>query len=197
MGLSLRDISSKLREPDTLITAKDAIPPRGFRAAAVIIPLVQRDDKVNVIFNKRAKNLQTHAGQVGFPGGRRDLTDPSLCYTAERELQEELGIDPKRHDVLCRLAPRLVVSYYEVTPFVSVIDSSAEIYPDPAEVQYAFEVPLDHFMVSGTETATDREIFGKRRIFYAWEWKDEVVWGATGRFVADFIRALGASHVEP
>ncbi len=195
MDLSLAAVSARLRNPASLAAELDTEPPNRFRAAAVIIPLVVRDAGLAVIFNKRASHLQTHAGQVSFPGGRRDPSDASLLTTAQRELTEELSIAPPQHEVLCRLSPRLVISYYEVTPFVSLVEPSVVLCPDPGEVAYAFEVPLAHFMTVGTETAMARGVFGEMRWFYAWQWHGERIWGATGRFMADMIRALGAEHV--
>ncbi len=195
MDLSLAAVTARLRDPASLAGTLDTEPPRKFRAAAVIIPLVAREVGLTVIFNKRASHLQTHAGQVSFPGGRRDPDDATLLATAQREMTEELGIAPPQHQVLCRLSPRLVISYYEVTPFVSLIEPSAALRPDPGEVAYAFEVPLAHFMTAGTETAMARDVFGEMRWLYAWQWQGERIWGATGRFMADVIRALGAEHV--
>ena len=117
--------------------------------------------------------------------------------TVVPKLQEELGIDPARHQVLRRLPARLVISHYQVTPFVSLVDPHVPIVPDPGEVAYAFEVPLAHLATPGTQTAAEREIFGEPRTFYAWEWQGEVIWGATGRIIADLLRALGADHVDP
>ena len=195
MDLGPAAVTDQLRDLAGLASSLDTCPPDGFRAASIIIPLVLRDKGIAVIFNRRAAHLKTHAGQVSFPGGRRDPEDPTLLATARRELAEELGIPPSRHEVLCRLSSRLVISHYEVTPFVSLIDPFVALRPDPGEVAYAFEVPLAHFMTPGTETAVRREIFGQLRWFYAWQWKDETIWGATGRFMADLIHKMGADHV--
>ena len=197
MDLSLLDIEHHLSNPATLNREHDVLSPAGFRAAAVIAPLVERDGDIHLIFNKRAADLEVHAGQVSFPGGRRDGGDMSLLATAQRELAEELSIGHTQHRPLCRLSARAVISHYFVTPFVSLIDSQAQIIPDPGEVAYAFEVPLAYLMDPQTVKEGQREIFGIARTFYTWTYEGEVIWGATGRIIADLLIALGAKHLKP
>lgn len=197
MDLSQEAIRAQLDDPASLAIDFDEPSPEGFRPSALIVPLVPREGGLHLIFNKRAANLDNHPGQVSFPGGRRDPEDPDLITTARRELQEELSIAPEQHNPLCRLKSRCVISYYYVTPFVSLIDPAATIVPDPGEVAYAFGVPLAHLAQPGTETGVEREMFGELRTFYAWEHGGETIWGATGRIIADFLLKLGATHLEP
>ena len=197
MDLSLKGLEARLTNPASLALDQDEPSPEGFRPAALIVPLVPREDGLHLIFNKRAANLDNHPGQVSFPGGRRDPEDPDLLTTAKRELHEELSIAPDQHSPLCRLKSRCVISYYYVTPFVSLIDPAATIVPDPGEVAYAFEVPLAYLAQPGTEVRVEREMFGELRTFYAWKHSGETIWGATGRIIADFLLKLGASHLEP
>lgn len=197
MDLSLAAVRAQLSNPASLDVRQDAPAPEGFRAAAVIAPLVLREGELFMIFNKRAANLDNHPGQVSFPGGRRDPEDPSLLATAKRELAEELAITPDQHEPLCRVRARKVISNYFVTPFVSLIDANAQIVVEPGEVAYAFEVPLAHLVRPGNEMAVEREVFGKPRTFYAWEYGGESIWGATGRMIADVLIALGSTHLKP
>lgn len=196
MELSLPHLINLLDHPDSLQPLHDRRSPEGFRDAAVIVPLVQRDGKTHLIFNKRAANLDNHAGQVGFPGGRRDPEDTSLLITAQRELDEELSIAPDQHRPLLRLPPRLVISHYQVTPFVSLVNPDANIIAEPGEVAYTFEVPLEFLMDPSAATSARRDIFGETRVFYAWDYAGETIWGATGRIIADFLIAIGARHLE-
>ncbi|RTL53439.1 MAG: CoA pyrophosphatase, partial [Rhodocyclaceae bacterium] len=68
--------------------------------AAVLVPLVVRDSGITVLLTQRTAHLNDHAGQVSFPGGRRDEGDPDLIFTALREAQEEVGLEPTQVDVL-------------------------------------------------------------------------------------------------
>lgn len=194
MDLSPAAVFQRLAKPSSLRADEDTPAPEGFREAAVIAPLVVREGLLNLIFNKRAANLDNHPGQVSFPGGRRDPEDDSLLANAQRELAEELGITATP---LCRLPARKVISHYFVTPFVAQVDPAAQIIAEPGEVAYAFEVPLAFLADPSTPFARQIDVFGESRTFYTWEYEGETIWGATGRMVADLLEILGAGHIEP
>ena len=44
-------------------------------AAAVLVPLVDREDGLTVLLTQRATHLKNHAGQISFPGGRLEASD--------------------------------------------------------------------------------------------------------------------------
>ena len=64
---------------------------RTIRLAGVLILLVERDDALNVVLTQRTAHLHDHAGQISFPGGRRDAEDADIVATALRESTEEIG----------------------------------------------------------------------------------------------------------
>src|SRR5579885_1840015 len=90
---------------DALLTGA----PGGERIAAVLAPLYARDGQPYLLFTRRASTLQSHRGEISFPGGSRELADGSLAETALRETQEEIGLAPERVEVLVRLAPVVTV----------------------------------------------------------------------------------------
>src|SRR5574344_2763835 len=61
--------------------------------AAVLVPMT-RTESPEIILTLRASGLSTHSGEVAFPGGHQDATDPDLIYTALREAGEEIGLAP-------------------------------------------------------------------------------------------------------
>ena len=109
MDLSPQAVFARLENRASLTPHQDEAPHPGFRAAAVIAPLVERQGELHLIFNKRAAHLDNHAGQVSFPGGRRDPDDPHLLHTAQRELAEELSIHPR--SIRCCAACHRVKSF--------------------------------------------------------------------------------------
>ncbi|KAK7896178.1 hypothetical protein WMY93_021503 [Mugilogobius chulae] len=113
--------------------------------AAVLIPLFVREEKLHTLMTLRSTELRTSAGEVCFPGGKRDLSDRDDVETALREAQEEIGLQPDQVEVLCQLTPIINKSGLMVTPVVGFIDEDFSPSPNPAEVSAVFTVPLDLF----------------------------------------------------
>jgi 8-oxo-dGTP pyrophosphatase MutT (NUDIX family) len=146
-------------------------------AAAVLVPLSERDGEVCVWLVRRPQEMRSHAGQVAFPGGKNDPADESLRATALREAEEELGLDPSRVDVLGVLSDYLTVTDYTITPWVGWLEEPVEIRPNPSEVARAFAVPLRSFLAAPTGVMPWR----------GWNVEGEFVWGATAAIVRGFI----------
>ncbi|KAM9572295.1 peroxisomal coenzyme A diphosphatase NUDT7 isoform 2-T3 [Salvelinus alpinus] len=98
-------------------------------------------------FNKKraSSKLRTNAGEVCFPGGKRDPRDRDDVDTALREAEEEIGLPPDQVDVVCTLFPIMNKSGLLVTPVVGFIEASFSPRPNPAEVSAVFTVPLEFF----------------------------------------------------
>jgi 8-oxo-dGTP pyrophosphatase MutT (NUDIX family) len=73
---------------------------RDASAAAVLVPLVQRDDGLHVLLTRRTDHLRDHAGQISFPGGRAEPHDADAAATALREAEEEVGAAARARRVI-------------------------------------------------------------------------------------------------
>lgn len=113
--------------------------------ASVLIPLFVKEGELYTLMTLRSKELRSGAGEVCFPGGKRDPSDRDDVDTALREAQEEIGLPPDEVQVVCRLFPVISKSGLLVTPVVGFIDESFCPNPNPAEVSAVFSVPLDFF----------------------------------------------------
>lgn len=113
--------------------------------ASVLVPLLVKDGELHTLMTLRSKELRTSAGEVCFPGGKRDPSDRDDVETALREAEEEIGLSPDHVQVVCRLFPIINKSGLLVTPVVGFIDESFCPRPNPAEVSAVFTVPLDFF----------------------------------------------------
>ncbi|KAM7396576.1 hypothetical protein PAMP_019609 [Pampus punctatissimus] len=113
--------------------------------ASVLVPLFVKDGELHTLMTLRSKQLRTSAGEVCFPGGKRDPSDRDDVQTALREAEEEIGLPPDHVQVVCKLFPIINKSGLLVTPVVGFIDESFCPSPNPAEVSAVFTVPLDFF----------------------------------------------------
>lgn len=158
-------------------------PGRKLAPAAVLVPLVERGSRVNVILTRRAAGLRRHGGQVAFPGGRVDPGDASIAAAALREAWEEIGLEPDQVELIGRLDPHETVTHFSVTPFVGRVQGPFRPRPDPAEVAEVFEVPLDFLLDPGNLHIHRRQWQGTWRRYYAIPYGPHYIWGATARML--------------
>ncbi|MCB5194819.1 CoA pyrophosphatase [Deefgea salmonis] len=160
------------------------------RTAAVLIPIVLHPDGATVLFTVRADHLSQHAGQVSFPGGATESSDPDPVATALRETAEEIGLPGDQVQVLACLGEYHTISGYCVTPVVGVLQPGFSICPDPNEVADVFELPL--------ATLLNRALYEKRWVTrqgvrgatHFLEVNQRVVWGATAGILLNFALEL-------
>src|SRR3954469_22440328 len=74
--------------------------PETWKPAAVLVPLVNHASGITVLLTQRTADMPSHAGQVAFPGGRRNADDADAAATALRETEEEVGIPARFIDVI-------------------------------------------------------------------------------------------------
>ena len=111
-------------------------------AAAVLVPLIDRQSGPTVLLTRRARELRNHAGQVSFPGGRIEALDADPVAAALREAREEIGLEARFASVIGFLPDHVVISGFRVTPVVARVRQGFALRIDREEVEDAFEVPL-------------------------------------------------------
>ncbi len=152
----------------------------GARAAAVLVPLYEHDGRVWVILTRRAAHLRAHQGEVSFPGGGRDGGEP-LEWTALREAEEEIGLDPALVEVVGELDHlSTITSGSFIVPIVGIIAGRPPgLSASPDEVAAILHVPLAELLA---EDVYREELWGfddaERPIFF-FELVGDTVWGAT------------------
>lgn len=165
---------------------RDWVMERAVKQAAVLIPVIERADGLHVLLTKRLDSLRSHAGQIAFPGGRVDPTDPSVEFAALREAQEEVSLDPARAEVIGRLPDYYTGSGYKIAPVIALIDADAPLAANPHEVDYFFDAPLSFLLDPANHRRGSREFNGKERFFLEMPYGDHYIWGVT----AGIIRVL-------
>ena len=158
--------------------------------AAVLIPLVLKEDGLSVLLTQRTNHLHDHAGQISFPGGRMDPEDQSPNDTALRESREEIGLDPSRVEIIGQLPQYLTVSGYSVTPVVGLVQAQAEYVLDEFEVADVFEVPLRFLLdPANHQVRLWQSEQGGRRV-YSMPYENRFIWGATAGMLRNLYHLL-------
>lgn len=168
--------------------------PERWRPAAVLVPLVNRQGGVTVLLTQRTEDMPSHAGQVAFPGGRRQPDDPDPVATALRETEEEVGLDRRFVDVVGPVDLYRTGTGFEITPVVGIVTPGFVTRADPREVADVFEVPLGHFLDERNHRIDSRTVAssGLQRRFYAMPYEDRYIWGATAGMLKNLQHILTA-----
>ncbi len=159
-------------------------------AASVLVPVVARMEAPTVLLTQRTAHLKNHSGQISFPGGRAEESDPSPESTALRETWEEVGLPAERIEVLGRLSDYHTRTGYRITPIVGIVQPPFELAPDANEVAEVFEVPLAFLLDERNHQRHSREFQGEQRHFFAIPYEDRYIWGATAGMLVNLARYL-------
>jgi 8-oxo-dGTP pyrophosphatase MutT (NUDIX family) len=200
-GVNRDDIRSRLAKLpplEDLLTADDLEKQRDaaqalMRPASVLLLIVNHASGPTVLFTQRTTHLPAHAGQISFPGGRREEGDPDPISTALRESHEEVGLDPERVEVLGRLPEYNTSTGFRVTPIVGWVEPPLQLKPDPEEVADVFEVPLQFLLDAGNHRHESAFYRGRMRNYWALPFGSRFIWGATAGMLVTFQRILAGA----
>ncbi len=158
-------------------------PGRQLRAAAVLLPLIERPGGVHLVLTKRSSRLKHHPGQISFPGGKVDAKDADAITAALREAHEEIALSPDAVEVMGQLAPHETVTSFTVTPVVGRITRAFAPIAEAGEVAEIFEVPLADVTDPARFSVQGRMWQGRRRYYYTVPYGPHYIWGATARIL--------------
>lgn len=160
--------------------------------AAVLVPLfLAGDAEPHAVFTKRGTGLRRHAGEISFPGGRRDPEDVDLSDTALREAEEEIGLPRTDVRLLGTLEPTpTFVTNYMIHPFVGLVPQGRVWEISPREVDAVLELPLQALRESRTRTRLQRR--GVEFETDAYILDGHLIWGATARILELLLERLTA-----
>lgn len=212
------DIQS-LNEIKEIVAVHKPRPIGKYRRYSVIVPLIEKDGEIQILFEVRSDNLRKQPGEVSFPGGKLEPGEKSdKC--AIRETSEELGIPEKEITLFGPLNFLITYSNFTMYAFAGTISKEGlqNAIPNPLEVKDVFYVPLKFFMETEPEIWTNvlrPEIHddfpmhklnnlggeegykwktGKNDVpMYTWKPDNEkeiVIWGLTARVLQDFVAIL-------
>lgn len=161
-----------------------------YRDAAVLVPVVERNNGLTVLLTRRTAHLRDHAGQISFPGGRVEAGDASPAHTALREAAEEIGLAADRVELLGNLDDHTTATGFRITPVIGLVHQPFELVLDAFEVDEVFELPLEHLFE--TANLQQNRIFQSGRVhdYYAYPWRDYYIWGATASMLKNLCGLL-------
>jgi len=179
-----------------------------FSEFSVLIPLIYIDDELHLLFERRAKSLNSQPGEICFPGGKKeDGETPS--YSALRETVEELNINESDITLLNNLGYYFTPFNYKINIFLGeIMNTKVEsILFNTAEVDNIFTIPLknlknqkpskyafnvnmdisDDFPYHKIEKGKDYSFKKGSYSVYFYEYKNYIIWGITAQILKIFL----------
>lgn len=203
--MKIQQITEKLRNRKPSILGSE-----NFTKFAVLLPLIEIENELHVLFEVRSLQLRRQPGEICFPGGKCDLSDKDECHTAIRETSEELGIDESKILNIFPLDFMLSPFGTIIYPYAGFIENPDGINPNTDEVEEVFTVPLSFlketkpeifevsYKVEPEENFPFNQIIGGKK--YNWQarkmeecfyyYEDKVIWGMTARILRHFINVI-------
>ena len=164
------------------------------RLAAVMALFFPRQSDWHVALIQRTTHEKDqHSGQISFPGGRHETSDPDLRYTALRETEEEIGLKAQNINILGDLSPLYIpVSNFLVHPCVGYIDYTPSFQPDPREVASVLELPFSQFLSKDAIHHTNLLLPGNRLLENVphFNINEQVIWGATAMMMSELVSVV-------
>jgi 8-oxo-dGTP pyrophosphatase MutT (NUDIX family) len=162
----------------------------GYARAAVLIALVQGSEGLSLLLTRRTESVETHKGQISFPGGVQDHPGERAVETALRETKEELGIEPGLVEILGMLDEKLVPTKFVITPVVGYLKHPPAITIHPGEVAEVFSVPLS-FFADDANASSEQRLFEDRTVtVWHFHYQQHHIWGATAAIIRDLVELI-------
>jgi len=167
------------------------VPPR---ASAVLILFYPKNDNIHTVFIKRPEYQGVHSGQIAFPGGKFELEDSSLIYTALREANEEIGVNIDQISVIGNLTELFIPpSNFNVLPVIGITNERPIFIIDPLEVDSILEINLHQLL--NAENNQHKEILHRNQMLVkvpSYYLDNHIIWGATAMIISELIDILNS-----
>ena len=161
--------------------------------AGVMVLVFPKNGEHCVLLQKRSNRVDSHKGEISFPGGKKDPGDDTLLATALRETYEEMGIAPEDIEVLGALDETATTTGFCASPFAGAIPYPYDFNPQEEEVAEVLEVPVSSLMDGATRRDEIRIVNGDLQYAPAFAHDGHIIFGATARILDRFIELLEAS----
>ena len=174
-----------------------------YSEASILILFVNNYVENNslILMTKRKNNLRKHAGQIAFPGGRKEREDKDLKDTVQRETEEEVNIPKDNYDIIGKLPKFYTGTGYVVTPFLAIMKQNSEweslISPNLNEVEKIF-YPKSYYLLSPKFHMREKPpVDSSMSMTWKINYNDENIWGLTARVLVTISAGLGLREFPP
>ncbi|PKB59984.1 MAG: hypothetical protein BZY65_02175 [SAR202 cluster bacterium Ae2-Chloro-G2] len=163
------------------------------KLAGVMVLLTHRDGEYWIILNRRSMTVKHHKGEISFPGGSKDVTDSDLLFTALRETQEEMGINPEEVEVLGKIDVTPTQTGFLICPFVGIIDHPYKFSLSKSEVESILEIPLSGLFSTNYRCDEIKSSKDQLQKVPVYSFDGNVVYGATARILNNLAELIKAA----
>lgn len=155
--------------------------------AAVLMLVYPKNEMAHLALIVRNTYPGVHSSQIGFPGGKEELEDGTLEFTALRETEEEVGVQIEKVEIIRRCSEIYIPpSNFLVTPFLGFSDENLQFTPNPAEVKRVIELPIHHLLNDETIVQTKMTTSYATDIDVpAFQVENFLIWGATAMMLSE------------
>lgn len=157
------------------------------QADASVLLAITRESNPKILLTRRASHMKHHAGEVSFPGGKREKGDTSNIVVALREAYEETGLNPFQVELLGELRSQRARSGLLVKPIIGLIPPDIPLIAQPDEIARIFYVPVSQFLDSRPEPYAVN-IFQQQYFMPSFQMDNEVIWGLTARILVSLFK---------
>lgn len=189
----MEPLSSDILRRRLALRVARPIPPGDLRSASVLVPVLPGPGGAELLLTLRTHTVETHKGQVAFPGGTADDGDRDPVDTALREAEEELGLGRASVEVVGMLDDLETPTGFHVTPVVGWVADLPPLVPNPKEVAEVFRVPLGFFADPASGRTEARLVRGKEHPTWIYTYGGRTIWGVSAAIIRSFLSRLTAS----
>ena len=197
--LRIRDIF-KNRKPESI---------KKLREVSVVIALMNINDKLHLIFEKRSGNVN-QSGDISFIGGHMEENESALS-AAIRETKEECNLSDENINIIAQSNYLMNFNSLFVHTFIfEIINVKFEDIDYNDEVEKLIAVPLEEIMHTNyssykskikierdenfpyhlIENGKNYNFFTGNEVTYFYEFKNCIMWGLTAKILNNFVEIL-------
>ncbi len=157
---------------------------------AAVLLAVTKGKNPEIIFTRRTQHLNSHPGQVAFPGGKRDVQDLNLYSTALREAEEEIGLSASQVEPLGRLSDVISLHGMKVTPYVALVPDALEYRLCEEELDAVFTVPIDWLLEDPRSHTDVIQLTDTSKLYVpSYSFGEFTIWGLSAMMLVEFLQA--------